>query len=102
MSASAPPAAMPIRQPAIQEPVRSAPKMPKNAPISIMPSSPILMTPLRSQMTPPSAANTSGVAKRSIAATSADQTNTASRLDSPDSVAANAPAPASTPTMTAP
>ena len=60
------------------------------------------MTPLRSQMIPPSAANISGVAKRSIAATSADQTNTASRLDSPERVAATAPAPASTPTTIAP
>ena len=55
------------------------------------------MTPLRSQRSPPSAARMSGVAKRSIAATSADQTNTASRLDSFVCVAATAPTPASTP-----
>ena len=38
------------------------------------------MTPLRSDRIPPIAPNTSGVAKRSIAANSADQTNTCSRL----------------------
>ena len=40
----------------------SAPHAPKNAPISIMPSRPMLTTPERSEMTPPSAANVSGVA----------------------------------------
>ena len=58
--------------------------MPKKAPTSIMPSSPMLTTPERSETTPPSAAKTSGVAKRSIAAASADQTTTRSRLPSPD------------------
>ena len=58
--------------------------MPKKAPISIMPSRPMLMTPLRSDRMPPIAANTSGVAKRSIAAISADHTNTRSRLASPE------------------
>ena len=40
----------------------SAPQAPKNAPVSIMPSSPMLTTPARSEVTPPSAANVSGVA----------------------------------------
>ena len=40
----------------------SAPHAPKNAPVSIMPSSPMLTTPERSETTPPSAANVSGVA----------------------------------------
>ena len=42
--------------------VTSAPQAPKKAPISIMPSSPMLTTPERSDVTPPSAANVSGVA----------------------------------------
>ena len=42
-------------------------------------------------MTPPRAAKISGVAKRSIAAASADQTTTRSRFASPDRVAAIAP-----------
>ena len=36
--------------------------MPKNAPISIMPSRPMLMTPLRSDRMPPIAPKISGVA----------------------------------------
>ena len=51
------------------------------------------MTPLRSEKMPPTAANTSGVANRNIAANSADHTNTASRLASPDFVATTAPIP---------
>ena len=46
---------------------------------------------------PPSAANASGVAKRSMAAISADQTNTSSRLLSPECVATTAPIAPSTP-----
>ncbi len=42
--------------------VTSAPHAPKNAPISIMPSSPMFTTPERSDVTPPSAAKVSGVA----------------------------------------
>ena len=49
------------------------------------------MTPLRSDRMPPSAANVSGVAKRSIAAISADQTKTSSRFPTPDCVATTAP-----------
>ena len=40
----------------------SAPQAPKNAPISIMPSSAMLMTPERSENSPPSAPKMSGVA----------------------------------------
>ena len=42
--------------------VTSAPQAPKNAPVSIMPSRPMLTTPARSDVTPPSAAKMSGVA----------------------------------------
>ena len=76
--------------------------MPKKAPTSIIPSRPMLTTPERSETTPPSAANTSGVAKRSIAAASADQTMTRSRFASPDWVAAIAPIAHRTPQTTAP
>src|SRR3954451_19628530 len=82
------PAAMPISSPSSHEPVLSAPQIPQNAPMSIMPSRPMLMTPLRSEMVPPSAANSSGVANRSIEANSADHTTTRSRLPTPDLVAA--------------
>ena len=53
---------MPIRIPPIQLEVTSAPQAPKNAPISIIPSRPMFTTPERSDVTPPSAANVSGVA----------------------------------------
>ena len=46
----------------------SAPRMPKNAPASIIPSRPMFTTPLRSEKMPPIAAKASGVAKRSMAA----------------------------------
>ena len=42
--------------------------MPKNAPISIIPSRPMLTTPERSHMTPPMAAKPSGVAYCSVEA----------------------------------
>ncbi len=64
--------------------------IPKNAPISIIPSRPMFTTPERSENMPPSEANASGVANRSIAARSADQTTTLSSLPTLDSVAANA------------
>ena len=48
--------------PSSHEPVMSAPQAPKNAPISIMPSSAMLMTPERSEKRPPSAPSVSGVA----------------------------------------
>ena len=76
--------------------------MPKKAPISIMPSRPMLITPLRSDTMPPSAANSSGVAKRSIEAISADHVKTSRRFASPDFVAATAPTIATAPRMIAP
>jgi hypothetical protein len=75
----------------------SAPQAAKNAPPSIMPSRPTLTTPERSDTTPPSAPKTSGVAKRSIAATSADHTKTCSRLPVPDCVKTTARAPPAMP-----
>ena len=42
---AAPPAAIATSIPSTQEPIMSAPQMPKKAPISIMPSSPMLITP---------------------------------------------------------
>ena len=61
--------------------------MPKKAPVSIIPSRPMFTTPLRSEKRPPIAAKMSGVAKRSVAAVSADQAKTVSRLPSPEKVA---------------
>ena len=60
------------------------------------------MTPLRSDMIPPSAPNSSGVAKRSVAANSADHMNTFSRLASPDLVADDGADRPTTPATTAP
>ena len=57
-----PPAASPMKMPPTQLEVMSAPQAPKNAPVSIIPSRPMLTTPARSDVTPPSAANVSGVA----------------------------------------
>jgi hypothetical protein len=102
ITASTPPAAVPTSTPSTHESSRSAPKIPKKAPISIMPSRPMLMTPLRSDRMPPIAANTSGVAKRSMAAISADHTKTRSRLPSPDLVATTAAMTASTAATIAP
>ena len=56
------PAARPMKMPPSQLDVTSAPQAPKNAPISIIPSSPMFTTPERSDVTPPSAAKVSGVA----------------------------------------
>ena len=56
------PEATAITSPRNHEPVMSAPQAPKNAPISIMPSSAMLMTPERSENRPPSAPKISGVA----------------------------------------
>ena len=61
--------------------------MAKNAPISIIPSSPMFTTPERSLNMPPIAANVSGVAQRSVAARSADQTTTLSRFVALETVA---------------
>ena len=65
--------------------------MPQKQPISIMPSSPMFTTPLRSEIMPPSAANSSGVAKRSIAAISADQVKTDSSVAADEFADAAAP-----------
>ena len=56
------PAASAMTMPPIHESVMSAPQAPKNAPASIIPSSAMLITPLRSENRPPSAPNASGVA----------------------------------------
>ena len=56
------PEATAMTTPRNHEPVTSAPQAPKNAPISIMPSSAMLMTPERSENRPPSAPRVSGVA----------------------------------------
>src|SRR3954463_15548705 len=70
--------------------------------MSIMPSMPMFTTPLRSEIRPPSAPHSSGVANRSIAAISADHVTTSSRWPVPDWVAANAPAPPIRPAAIAP
>ena len=57
------------RTPITQLPVSAQTTIPKNAPASIIPSSPMFTTPERSQKMPPIAASASGVAKRSVAAT---------------------------------
>ena len=49
-------------RPSAQESSLSAPRMPKNAPDSIIPSRPMFTTPLRSEKMPPIAAKASGVA----------------------------------------
>ena len=71
--------------------------IPKKAPISIIPSSPMFTTPDRSEKRPPSAAKASGVANRSVAANSADQTTTLSSFPMPESVARNASPKPNTP-----
>ena len=86
--AARPPAATAAaRMPSGHESSLSAARIAKNAPISIIPSSPMFTTPERSLNMPPSAANVSGVAYRSIAARSADQTTTLSSFASPERVA---------------
>jgi hypothetical protein len=67
-SASEPPAKTANRSPTTQLPLHTVAQMPKKAPASIIPSSPMLMTPARSLKMPPIAANVSGVAKRRVAA----------------------------------
>src|ERR1700744_2301264 len=75
--------------------------MPQKQPINIMPSSPMLITPLDSEITPPSAAKISGVAYRSVAATSADQVNTDSSVEGAEFADAAAPETANRATMIA-
>ena len=62
MSAKPAPAAAAQSRPSGHEPSLSAPRMPKNAPVSIIPSRPMFTTPLRSEKMPPIAAKASGVA----------------------------------------
>src|SRR4029078_10062136 len=84
------PASTPTSSPSHHESSLSAPMIPKNAPINIIPSRPMFTTPERSENMPPSEANANGAGNRSIAARSADQTTTLSSLPTLDSVAANA------------
>ncbi len=63
----------------IHEPVRSAPQAPKNAPINIIPSSPMLTTPLRSENMPPIAAKTSTVVSHRDPDRSVDHCTASSR-----------------------
>ena len=56
------PVPTPIIVPIIRFPVKAAPKNPAKALISIWPSIPMLITPLRSQMMPTIAAKISGTA----------------------------------------
>jgi hypothetical protein len=87
--------------PTTHEPLFSAPTMPKNAPVSIIPSSAMFTTPLRSENMPPIAANVSGVAKRSIASRM-PPVNTSSRFATLERVASSASAVPRTPAATAP
>ncbi len=66
-ASSAPKKAAPT-SPSSHEPSLSAHMMPKNAPVSIMPSRPMLTTPARSEIRPPSAPKVSGVAYWSVPA----------------------------------
>src|SRR6266540_2228269 len=75
--------------------------MPKNAPVSIMPSSATFTTPLRSENMPPIAPKVSGVAKTSINAIR-EALKTWSRLLVLDWSAATASPAPSTPAATAP
>jgi hypothetical protein len=61
-SAAAPPERIAIRSPSTHESSLSAARIPKNAPIIIIPSSPMFTTPERSENIPPRAAKMSGVA----------------------------------------
>ena len=82
-----PPDAIPMSKPSVQVPVTSDPHTAKNAPLSIIPSSPMLTTPERSEKRPPSDAKTSGVAYLSMAPNSAPQMTTASRCSTLERVA---------------
>src|SRR5258708_9893911 len=65
------PAIAPQSSPTHGEPVQIAPAAAAKAPKRIIPSSPMLTTPARSQSTPPSAARTNGGAKSKMAFTTA-------------------------------
>ena len=76
----------------------SAPQTPQNAPISIIPSRPMLTTPLRSENIPPIAPKTNGVENANVWATR-DGSKTALRLPVLDRVASSpSPSPMSPPT----
>src|SRR5262249_61802237 len=64
----APPTSAASRTASHRFPVRWLPTTAPNAPPNIMPSSAMLNTPERSEKTPPTAANPSGVAIRTVAA----------------------------------
>src|SRR5215218_9565731 len=100
-SASSPPEAIAIATPQTQLPVLSAPQMPQNAPISIMPSRPMFTTPERSENIPPSAAKVSGVAKTSIEAIRLG-VKTSPRFPTLDCIARIASPPPTTPAAIAP
>ena len=51
-----------MASPSCQEPPVTEPQTAKNAPVSIIPSSPMFTTPERSEKRPPNDANASGVA----------------------------------------
>ena len=53
MSASRPPNSIAIRSPTTQLPLQTEPQIPKKAPVSIIPSSPMFTTPERSEKIPP-------------------------------------------------
>ena len=80
----------------------SAPRAPKKAPISIIPSRPMFTTPLRSENMPPIAAKVSGVAHRSVAVASAPQKTTMWRCVTLDCVARIPPAIPRSPATMAP
>ena len=61
------PDAIPLANPSARSPVAYVVAKPKKAPISMMPSMPILRTPARSQIASPVAAKISGVANRQSA-----------------------------------
>ncbi len=79
--------AIPIARPVTQLPVTSAPQIAKNAPVSIIPSSPMFTTPERSENSPPRDAKSSGVAYRSAAPKRAPQTTAVSRFPTLERVA---------------
>src|SRR6266508_2390721 len=68
MSARSPPKSIAMRRPTTQLPLQTEPQIPKKAPVSIIPSSPMFTTPARSEKIPPMAAKASGVAKRRVEA----------------------------------
>src|SRR5262249_47927111 len=80
-SARAPPTRAANRTASHRFPVRWLPTTAPNAPPSIIPSSAMLNTPERSEKTPPTAANPSGVAIRTVAARKSIRTWKLRKLD---------------------